>query len=87
MAHGTFGMVATPTDNGGDSAGNYNDSAFASRNVVSHTLVAGLNGSYQLTNCLSLFGQADYISISNYKNKHGDKAGDVQLTLGAMYRI
>lgn len=102
MAHGTFDMftiwdrvggstgsplVTTPTDNGGDSAGNYNDNDYASRNAVSYTFVAGVNGSYQLTNGLSVFGQVDYISISNYKNKSGVTAGDVQLTLGAMYRI
>lgn len=102
MAHGTFDMftiwdrvggstgsplVTTPTDNGGDSAGNYNDNTYASRNAVSYTFVAGVNGSYQLTNGLSVFGQVDYISISNYKNKSGVTAGDVQLTLGAMYRI
>ncbi|MDX9985594.1 MAG: hypothetical protein RBS44_15425, partial [Sphaerochaeta sp.] len=101
MAHGTFDMftiwdrvggnaspiATTPTDNGGDSVGNYKDSTYASRNAVSHTLVAGINGSYQLSDCLSVFGQVDYITIKNYKNKSGDSAGDVQLTLGASYQI
>ncbi len=102
MAHGTFDMftiwdrvggstgsplVTTPTDNGGDSAGNYKDSTYASRNAVSHTLVAGINGSYQLSDCLSVFGQVDYITIKNYKNKSGDSAGDIQLTFGATYSL
>ena len=80
-------IVTTPTDDGNDSIGNYNDASWKSRNAVSHTLVAGINGSYQLSDCLSVFGQADYISIKNYKNKSGDIAGDVQLTLGASYRL
>lgn len=100
MAHGTFDMftvysevgggkpfVSTPTDDGNDSIGNYNDPAWKSRDAVSYTLVAGVNGSYQLSDCLSVFGQADYISIKNYKNKSGDTAGDVQLTIGASYRL
>ncbi len=101
MAHGTFdlftiwrqtggssdSLVSTPTSDGSDSIGNYNDSTYASRNAVSHTLVAGINGSYQLSDCLSVFGQVDYITIKNYKNKSGDSAGDVQLTLGASYQI
>lgn len=102
MAHGTFDMftiwdrvggstgsplVTTPTDNGGDSAGNYKDSTYASRNAVFHTLVAGINGSYKLSDCLSVFGQVDYITIKNYKNKSGDIAGDIQLTFGATYSL
>lgn len=101
MAHGTFDMftvysevgagkapiVTTPTDDGNDSIGNYNDASWKSRNAVSHTLVAGINGSYQLSDCLSVFGQVDYITIKNYKNKSGDSAGDIQLTFGATYSL
>ncbi len=101
MAHGTFDMftvysevghdkapiASTPTSDGSDSIGNYNDSDWKSRNAVSYTLVAGINGSYQLSNCLSVFGQVDCISIRNYKNKSGDTDKDVQLTLGASYRL
>jgi hypothetical protein len=101
MAHGTFDMftvysevgagkapiVTTPTDDGNDSIGNYNDASWKSRNAVSHTVIAGINGSYQLSDCLSVFGQVDYITIKNYKNKSGDSAKDIQLTFGATYSL
>ena len=101
MAHGTFDMftifsevgagaapiVTTPTDSGSDSIGNYADPAYASRNAVEHTLVAGLYGSYQITDTLKTFGQLDYITIQNYQNIAGQKASDIQLTLGLSYTI
>lgn len=102
MAHGTFDMftiwsrvggdegaplVTTPTDDGSDALGNYADLAFASRNAVSHTLVAGVYGSYQITDSLRTFGQLDYITIKNYKNMADQEASDVQLTFGLSYTI
>ncbi|MGH0053486.1 MAG: hypothetical protein ACQ5SW_08885 [Sphaerochaetaceae bacterium] len=102
MAHGTFDMftiwdrvggttgsplVTTPTDDGNDSAGNYADSDYDDRNAVSHTLVAGINGSYQITKTLRTFGQIDYITIKNYQNIAGQKASDIQLTLGLSYTL
>ncbi|MBJ2356423.1 hypothetical protein [Sphaerochaeta sp. S2] len=99
MAHGTFDMFTywtrvgggvadiptTPTSGG--SVGNYADSSYASRNAVEHTLVAGLYGSYQITDTLKTFGQLDYITIQNYQNIAGQKASDIQLTLGLSYTI
>lgn len=99
MAHGTFDMFTywtrvgggvadiptTPTSGG--SEGNYADSSYASRNAVEHTLVAGVNGSCQITDTLKTFGQLDYITIQNYQNIAGQKASDVQLTLGLSYTI
>ncbi|WP_332447655.1 hypothetical protein [Sphaerochaeta sp.] len=96
MAHGTFDMftiysevgdtkapiVTTPTDDGSSSIGNYNDATYATRDAVSHTLVAGVHGSYQLSSMLSLFGQVDFITIANYQNHSSRTAGDVQLTFG-----
>lgn len=102
MAHGTFDMftiwdrvggttgsplVSTPTDDGNDSAGNYNDSTYTTRDAVSHTVIAGVNGSYQITDCLKTFGQIDYITIQNFGNKSGQKAQDFQLTFGVSYSI
>ncbi len=102
MAHGTFDMftiwdrvggttgsplVSTPTDDGNDSAGNYNDSTYTTRDAVSHTVIAGVNGSYQITDCLKTFGQIDYITIQNFGNKSGQKAQDLQLTFGVSYSI
>ncbi len=101
MAHGTFDMftvwrqvgggnpldVTTPTSNGSDALGNYHDSGYASRNAVSHTIVAGVKGSYQILDCLKAFGQLDYINVINYENKAGAKAHDVQLSIGVTYSI
>ena len=102
MAHGTFDMftewsrvggddgaplVTTPTDDGSDALGNYADPAYASRNAVEHTLIAGLYGSYQITDTMRTFGQLDYITINNYQNILGQKASDIQLTLGLSYTI
>nr|WP_321261781.1 hypothetical protein [uncultured Sphaerochaeta sp.] len=99
MAHGTFDMFTywtrvgggvadisqTPTTGG--SVGNYADSSYASRNAVEHTLIAGLYGSYQITDTMRTFGQLDYITINNYQNILGQKASDIQLTLGLSYTI
>lgn len=101
MAHGTFDMftvfnevgkdqqplVSTPTDNGNDAFGNYLDSGYAARNAVSHTIVAGVKGSYQILDCLKAFGQLDYINVINYQNKAGAKTHDVQLSIGVTYSI
>jgi hypothetical protein len=101
MAHGTFDMftvfnevgkdqqplVSTPTDNGNDAFGNYNDSSYASRDAVSHTIVAGVKGSYQILDYLKAFGQLDYINVINYKNKAGAKTHDIQLSIGVTYSI
>lgn len=101
MGHGTFDMftiysqvgggkqpiVTTPTDTGNDALGNYADANYKDRNAVSHTLIAGLHGSYQITDSLKTFGQLDYITIKNYQNIDGQKASDMQLTLGLSYTI
>jgi hypothetical protein len=99
MAHGTFDMFTIWSEVGGDEAeivttpttggstGNYADPSYASRNAVSHTLVAGVNGSYQITDTLKSFGQLDYITIGNYQNISGQKASDIQLTIGLSYTI
>ncbi len=101
MAHGTFDMftifsevggdkaeiVTTPTSDGSDAIGNFNDSTWASRDAVSHTVIAGVNGSYQITDCLKTFGQIDYITVQNFGNKSGQKAQDFQLTFGVTYSI
>ncbi len=101
MAHGTFDMftvwsevggskqplVSSPTSNGGDALGNYLDSGYASRNAVSHTVVAGVKGSYQFIDSVRAFGQLDYITVANYKNIAGKKTHDVQLSLGLSYSI
>ncbi|MFA6785378.1 MAG: hypothetical protein WCR13_10820, partial [Sphaerochaeta sp.] len=57
------------------------------RNSASQTLVVGFSGSYDLSTSLKLFGQVDYINCNNYLNRSGQKASDVQLTLGATYHI
>ena len=102
MAHGTFDMftvwrrvgggnpldVTTPTSNGSDALGNYHDkTGYKSRDAVSHTIVAGVKGSYQILDCLKAFGQLDYINVINYKNKAGAKTHDVQLSIGVTYSI
>lgn len=80
-------FVKTPTTNGNDSAGNYADPDYGLRNAVSHTVVAGVHGSYSIQKNLSVFGQVDFVSIANYKNISGEKARDVQITIGSCYSL
>ncbi len=101
MIHGTFDMftvysgvggdrqpiVSTPTTDGGDALGNYHDPSYASRDAASHTIVAGVKGAYQITNWLGAFGQVDYINITNFGNIAGQKASDVQLSIGVSFSI
>lgn len=102
MAHGTFDMftmwrplgkghpldvMTTPTSNGSAAFGNYHDKDYADRTAVSHTIVAGVKGSYQILDCLKAFGQLDYINVINYQNKAGAKTHDVQLSIGVTYSI
>lgn len=68
--------------------GNYHDkTGYKSRDAVSHTIVAGVKGSYQILDYLKAFGQLDYINVINYENKSGAKAHDVQLSIGVTYSI
>lgn len=64
-----------PTDNHTDANAN-------SRNSVSYTTVIGINGGYTINKNLSAMAQLDFINISNYGNISGQKASDVQLTVG-----
>jgi hypothetical protein len=82
---GVADISTTPTSGG--SVGNYADPAYASRNAVEHTLIAGLYGSYQITDTMRTFGQLDYIAINNHQNISGQKASDIQLTIGLSYTI
>ena len=101
MAHGTFDMftvwrplgggnpldVTTPTSNCSAALDNYHDKGYASRTAVSHTIVAGVKGSYQILDYLKAFGQLDYITVTNYQNKAGAKTHDIQLSIGVTYSI
>jgi len=100
MIHGTFDMytrwdqtggthspiVSTPTTSSTDTAGNYAGDV-SNRNSASHTLILGVNGSYEITSCLKVFGQLDYINITNYQNVSGAKTQDVQLTVGLTFHL
>ena len=101
MVHGTFDKYTAWSNVGGTSGvdwdistpttshptENYNDDVVSDRNSASQTLVVGFSGSYDLSTSLKLFGQVDYINCNNYLNRSGQKASDVQLTLGATYHI
>ena len=101
MIHGTFDKYTAWSRTGGTSGvdwdvstpttshptENYNDDDVSDRDSASQTLVLGLSGSYVLNASLKLFGQIDYINSNNYLNRSGQKASDVQLTLGATYHI
>lgn len=78
--------ISTPTTD--HPTENYNDStAQTTRNSASHTVVVGASGAYRITEGLRVFGQLDYINISNYGNIAGQKTSDVQLTLGISYSL
>jgi len=102
MMHGTFDIYTAWSRIGGSSGVsyeistpttdhptvNYNDStAQATRDSVSHTVVVGASGAYQVAEGLRAFGQLDYININNYGNIEGQKESDVQLTLGITYSL
>jgi predicted porin len=78
--------ISTPTTD--HPTVNYNDStAQATRDSVSHTVVVGASGAYQVAEGLRAFGQLDYINVNNYGNIEGQKESDVQLTLGITYSL
>ncbi len=69
--------------------GNHKDpNAKATRNAVSHTLVAGVNGGYTVLPGLNVFGQLDFINVWNPGNvKAASVLFDMQLTVGLSYTI
>lgn len=101
MLHGTFDIytawskigkdtgvphdISTPTEE--HYPVNYDDANADQRNSVSHTLVIGASGSYQIVQGLKAYGQIDFINVNNYKNIEGNKTQDIQLTLGVSYSL
>lgn len=80
--------VTTPTESH-DPENNMADSTdTAARNSVEKTLVIGARGDYQILDTLSVYGQLDYINITNPGNvSSADAQSDVQLTVGLSYTL
>ena len=74
----------TPTST--HETGNYRYD-ISDRNAVCHTLDIGLGCNCTINENLSLFGQADYISLWNSFNKQDNDEQDFQLVLGAKYSL
>ncbi|MBN2859619.1 MAG: hypothetical protein JXK93_05065 [Sphaerochaetaceae bacterium] len=64
------------------------DSDVSDRDSVSHTLVIGARGDYLVVDTLSVYGQLDWINITNPGNiSTADELSDVQLTIGLSYKL
>ena len=74
----------TPTST--HETGNYRYD-ISDRNAVCHTLDIGLGCNWTINENLSLFGQADYISLWSSFNKQDNDEQDFQLVLGAKYSL
>ena len=79
-------LAATPTEE--HTPENNMDDDVSDRDSVSHTLVIGARGDYQIVDTLSVYGQLDWISITNPGNvSTADALSDVQLTVGLSYKL
>ncbi|MCF0237642.1 MAG: hypothetical protein HUK24_03495, partial [Sphaerochaetaceae bacterium] len=78
---------STPTSNHETDNMKYND-AHLSRDAVSKTFIIGLNASYEFTQGLSAFVQADFISIANWNNISTNPVQkDFQVALGGSWKF
>ncbi len=85
LTNGTS-METTPTTE--HSLGNNRDQNAGNRDSLENTLVVGLSGGYKIIKGLSVFGQADFIHITNPGNISTNPAQfDFQLTVGATYSL
>jgi len=58
------------------------------RDAASRTVVIGVSGSYSITQSLKVYGQADYVHITNPGNISANApVQDVQLTVGLSYTL
>ncbi len=79
--------VSTPTTEH-DNGNNGDLTANATRNAVSKTLAASVKGGYTILPSLNVYGQLDYISITNPGNiSTNAPISDVQVTLGVSYSL
>jgi len=94
MLHGSFDIYSiwknnktytTPTETNDN--GSLNPDADV-KNAVSRTLVAGVNGSYQLQSNTKVYGQLDFVHIVNPKNNSNNSdINDLQLSTGIKYHF
>ncbi|NCB01002.1 MAG: hypothetical protein EOM67_02410 [Spirochaetia bacterium] len=101
MMHGTFdkwtlwaaesggngsSLETTPTTE--HKPGNNLDSYVSDRDSVEKTLVIGLQGGYTILSGLDVFGQVDFVHITNPGNVSTNPArSDVQITVGVSYHL
>jgi len=67
--------------------GNYRYSDAKDRDAVSALTDIGLAASYEFTDAINFYGQADFVNIKNAYNVEGKNAMDFQLVLGAQYEF
>ena len=78
---------STPTTEH-ETVNNKYDDAKATRDSVSKTFIIGVNASYQFTQSLSAFAQADFISIVNWNNVSTNPVQkDFQVALGGSWKF
>lgn len=71
-----------PTDNNGDLT------AQTTRNAVAYTTIVGLKGGYTILKNLDVYGEVDYIHITNPGNiSTNSPVQDVQVTAGVSYSL
>ena len=80
------GIHPEQTPTAAHTTGNYGDLHADERDAVSRTLAVGVRGSYHISPPFALYGQVDYISIVNPKNRSSNPPiHDVQITVGCQY--
>jgi len=63
------------------------DDNASSRNAIAYTTAFSLLGNWNFWKGFSVYGEADFIYVANFRNIKGRSAGDVQLTLGVTYSL
>ncbi len=77
----------TPTSSHETGSYKYDSVELNKRNAVCFTLDVGLFGSYCITQGIDVYCQLDYLKVWNVYNRSGVDGVDLQIVLGASYRI
>ena len=63
------------------------DTDYSKRNAVAHWFIFTLRGSWTIVDKLDLTGQVRYVNVLNYGNMKGEKADDIQVSVGLSYNF
>lgn len=61
------------------------DTDYEKRNAVAHWFIFTLRGSWTIVDKLDLTGQVRYVNVLNFGNMKGEKADDIQVSVGLSY--